>query len=59
MSDKILFIGNKKYPFDLILSQRKTATIYVTNEEKIIVKAPLNVSFERIDAFVNSKKSGF
>lgn len=55
MSDKQISIGHKIYNYELLLSERKTATIYVSNAAKITVKAPLHVNLERIESFIRKK----
>lgn len=55
MSNKQISIGQNVYNYELLLSERKTAAIYVSNDEKITVKAPLNVNPERIEAFIQKK----
>lgn len=55
MSDKQIIIGQTVYHYELLLSERKTATIYVSNDAKITVKAPLHVNIGRIEAFMRQK----
>lgn len=55
MSDKQIAVGQTVYHYELLLSERKTATIYVSNDAKITVKAPLNVNIGRIEAFIRRK----
>lgn len=55
MSDKQISVGRKIYNYNLLLSERKTATIYISNDAKITVKAPLNVSIGRIETFIRQK----
>lgn len=55
MSDKQIIIGQTVYHYELLLSERKTETIYVSNDVKITVKAPLHVNIGRIEAFIRRK----
>lgn len=54
-NNKILSVGKKKLEYDLQFSQRKTLSITVDPNKKIIVRAPLEAEFKEVEKRVRKK----
>lgn len=55
MLNKIITIYKKQFSYQLIKAERKTVAIKVFPDKKILVKAPVDVDEDRIEAFIRQK----
>lgn len=55
MLNKTITIYKKQFNYQLIRAERKTAAIKVFPDKKIVVKVPVDVAEDRIEAFIRQK----